>query len=77
MVYLLFLHAAEKLSEKGIEVTVVNARFAKPLINNLFWSWLNHKLCNHWVLQALLDGFSFCSPWLAFPKKGKDAEVRL
>ena len=52
------LHAAEKLSEKGIEVTVVNARFAKPLDKALILDLVrNHKLIVTVEDHALMGGF--------------------
>ena len=52
------LHAAEKLSEKGIEVTVVNARFAKPLDKALILDLVrNHKLIATVEDHALMGGF--------------------
>ncbi|MDO8142032.1 MAG: 1-deoxy-D-xylulose-5-phosphate synthase [Candidatus Brocadiales bacterium] len=52
------LHAAEKLSEKGIEVTVVNARFAKPLDKTLILDLVrNHKLIATVEDHALMGGF--------------------
>lgn len=52
------LHAAEKLSEKGIEVTVVNARFAKPLDKALILELVrNHKLIATVEDHALMGGF--------------------
>ncbi len=52
------LHAAEKLSERGIEVTVVNARFAKPLDRALILDLVrNHKLIATVEDHALMGGF--------------------
>lgn len=52
------LHAAEKLGEKGIEVTVVNARFAKPLDKALILDLVrNHKLIVTVEDHALMGGF--------------------
>ncbi|NUO09249.1 MAG: 1-deoxy-D-xylulose-5-phosphate synthase [Candidatus Brocadia sp.] len=52
------LQAAEKLSEKGIEVTVVNARFAKPLDRELILELVrNHKLIITVEDHALMGGF--------------------
>lgn len=52
------LHAAEKLSEKGVEVTVVNARFAKPLDKALILDLVrNHKLIVTVEDHALMGGF--------------------
>ena len=52
------LHAAEKLGEKGIEVTVVNARFAKPLDRALILDLVrNHKLIATVEDHALMGGF--------------------
>lgn len=52
------LGAAEKLSKKGIEVTVVNARFAKPLDKGLLLSLVkNHKLILTVEDHALMGGF--------------------
>ena len=52
------LHAAEKLSEKGIEVTVVNARFAKPLDKALILDLVrNYKLIATVEDHALMGGF--------------------
>lgn len=52
------LQAAEKLSEKGIEVTVVNARFAKPLDKELILKLVrNHKLIITAEDHALMGGF--------------------
>jgi len=52
------LHAAEKLSEKGIEVTVVNARFAKPLDKALILDLVrNYKLTATVEDHALMGGF--------------------
>ena len=52
------LHAAEKLGEKGIEVTVVNARFAKPLDKALILDLVrNHKLIATVEDHALMGGF--------------------
>jgi len=52
------LHAAEKLSGKGVEVTVVNARFAKPLDKALILDLVrNHKLIATVEDHALMGGF--------------------
>lgn len=52
------LQAAEKLSEKGIEVTVVNARFVKPLDKELILELIrNHKLIITAEDHALMGGF--------------------
>ncbi|MEP9411440.1 MAG: 1-deoxy-D-xylulose-5-phosphate synthase [Candidatus Brocadia sp.] len=52
------LQAAEKLSEKGIEVTVVNARFAKPIDRELILELIrNHKLIVTVEDHALMGGF--------------------
>ncbi|TLD42441.1 MAG: 1-deoxy-D-xylulose 5-phosphate synthase [Candidatus Jettenia ecosi] len=52
------LGAAEKLSKKGIEVMVVNARFAKPLDKGLLLSLVkNHKLILTVEDHALMGGF--------------------
>lgn len=52
------LRAAEKLSKKGIEVAVVNARFAKPLDKGLILSLVkNHKLILTVEDHALMGGF--------------------
>ncbi len=52
------LHAAEKLSKKGIEVTVVNARFAKPLDKELILELVrNYKLIMTVEDHALMGGF--------------------
>ena len=52
------LHAAEKLSGKGVEVTVVNARFAKPLDKALILDLVrNHKLIVTVEDHALMGGF--------------------
>ena len=52
------LHAAERLSERGIEVTVVNARFAKPLDNGLILKLVrSHKLLMTVEDHALMGGF--------------------
>jgi 1-deoxy-D-xylulose-5-phosphate synthase len=52
------LQAAEKLSEKGLEVTVVNARFAKPLDKELIWELArSHKLIITVEDHALMGGF--------------------
>lgn len=52
------MHAAEKLSEKGVDVTVVNARFAKPLDKELI---LRLVRSNTLILtvedHALMGGF--------------------
>lgn len=50
--------AAEKLSEKGVEVTVVNARFAKPLDNELILRLVrNNKLILTVEDHVLMGGF--------------------
>lgn len=52
------LQAAEKLSEKGIEVTVVNARFAKPLDKELILRLVrDHKLIITVEDHVLMGGF--------------------
>ena len=52
------LQAAEKLSEKGTEVTVVNARFAKPLDKELILELVrNHKLLVTVEDHVLMGGF--------------------
>lgn len=52
------LQAAEKLSEKGIEVMVVNARFVKPLDKELILELVrNHKLFFTVEDHALMGGF--------------------
>lgn len=52
------LHVAEKLSEKGIEVTVVNARFVKPLDKRLILDMVrNHKVVMTVEDHALMGGF--------------------
>jgi 1-deoxy-D-xylulose-5-phosphate synthase len=52
------LRAAEKLREKGIEVTVVNARFAKPLDKELILELVrNHKLIMTVEDHVLMGGF--------------------
>ena len=52
------LHAAERLSEKGIEITVVNARFAKPLDKGLILELVRgHKLLMTVEDHALMGGF--------------------
>lgn len=52
------LHAAERLSEKGIEITVVNARFAKPLDKGLILELVrSHKLLMTVEDHALMGGF--------------------
>ncbi len=52
------LRAAEKLSEKGVEVTVVNARFAKPLDKELILELVrNHKLIITVEDHVLMGGF--------------------
>lgn len=52
------LLAAEKLSEKGIEATVVNARFAKPLDKELILELVrNHKVILTAEDHALMGGF--------------------
>ncbi|MEK6559077.1 MAG: 1-deoxy-D-xylulose-5-phosphate synthase [Planctomycetota bacterium] len=52
------LRAAEKLSEKGTEVTVVNARFAKPLDKELILELVrNHKLLVTVEDHVLMGGF--------------------
>ncbi len=52
------MQAAEKLSEKGIEVTVVNARFAKPLDKELILYLVRkHKLILTAEDHALMGGF--------------------
>ncbi|HHT9159121.1 MAG TPA: 1-deoxy-D-xylulose-5-phosphate synthase [Candidatus Brocadiaceae bacterium] len=52
------LQAAEKLSEKGMEVTVVNARFAKPLDKELILELVrNHKLLVTVEDHVLMGGF--------------------
>ena len=51
-------HAAEKLSARGIEVTVVNARFAKPLDKELILELVrNHRLIITVEDHALMGGF--------------------
>lgn len=52
------LRAAEKLSEKGLEVMVVNARFAKPLDKELILGVIrNHKVIMTVEDHALMGGF--------------------
>ncbi len=52
------LRAAEKLSAKGVEVTVVNARFAKPLDKELILELVrNHKLIITVEDHVLMGGF--------------------
>jgi len=52
------MQAAEKLSEKGVEVTVINARFAKPLDKELILELVrNHKLIITVEDHALMGGF--------------------
>jgi len=52
------LQAAEKLSEKGLEVTVVNARFAKPLDKPLILQLARkHKLIMTIEDHAIMGGF--------------------
>ncbi len=52
------LHAAEKLSARGIEVTVVNARFAKPLDKELILELVGtHRLIITVEDHALMGGF--------------------
>ncbi|MEK6737986.1 MAG: 1-deoxy-D-xylulose-5-phosphate synthase, partial [Planctomycetota bacterium] len=52
------LHAAERLSARGIEVAVVNARFAKPLDKELILELVrNHKLIITVEDHALMGGF--------------------
>ena len=52
------LQAAEKLSEKGIEVMVVNARYAKPLDKEFILELVrNHKLIITVEDHALMGGF--------------------
>ena len=52
------LQAAEKLSGKGVEVTVVNARFAKPLDKELILELVrNHKLIITVEDHVLMGGF--------------------
>jgi len=52
------MDAAERLSEKGVEVTVVNARFAKPLDKELILRLVrNNKLILTAEDHALMGGF--------------------
>lgn len=52
------MQAAERLSEKGVEVTVVNARFAKPLDKELILRLVrNNKLILTVEDHALMGGF--------------------
>jgi len=52
------LQAAEKLSEKGVEVTVINARFAKPLDKELILDLVrNNTLIMTVEDHALMGGF--------------------
>jgi 1-deoxy-D-xylulose-5-phosphate synthase len=52
------LRAAEKLSEKGVEVMVVNARFAKPLDKELILGVIrNHKVIMTVEDHVLMGGF--------------------
>ncbi len=52
------LQAAKKLSEKNIDVTVINARFAKPLDKELILELIrNHKLIITVEDHALMGGF--------------------
>jgi 1-deoxy-D-xylulose-5-phosphate synthase len=53
------LEAAEELASQGIETTVVNARFAKPLDSELIIELARH--IKHWVIveeNTLIGGFS-------------------
>ncbi len=52
------LHAAEELSKRGVEVTVINARFAKPLDKELILELVrSHKLIMTVEDHALMGGF--------------------
>ena len=46
------LRAAENLTKKGVNITVVDARFAKPLDENLIWQLAT----NHEVLITIEEG---------------------
>ena len=50
------LRAAELLSGRGIDAAVINARFAKPLDENLILEWSRRTGCIATIEEAVLPG---------------------
>ena len=51
------IKAAENLKKKGINITIVDARFAKPLDENLIWQLATTHECIMTIEEGSIGGF--------------------